>query len=353
MRNPTVSRAFIALIGASLLACQVAFNLGNGRQLVLSPEGAQLDGAGAPGVGDSGVEGIPAILTAIPEAIEGEERGLVPSATPQRDTELNYSTLDREDEVDGYQVHFIYMLPEDGEDAFLDVSGEIALSAQAMNEWLAGQTEGSRLRYDTYQGDLDVSFLLLDHSSEEISALGTEILGLIEYELKTRGFNAGNKLCVVYYDGFFVSHSGYCGISSHPPDGLGVTAALLLRGYSPEQDAVCPRQFTKSIDYVGYFETTILHELLHLLGMVPECAPHGDGGHVSDSPQDLMYFQYDGSYSPLYTYLDYRNDDYFDHGDPNCADLARSAFLEPLPHDAELPPRWEDSNRYLPENPIQ
>jgi hypothetical protein len=157
----------------------------------------------------------------------------------------------------------------------------------------------------------------------------------------------------VHYDGFFVSPTGYCGIASYPPDGWGVTGVLLLRGYNPERDAVCPRSFTKSSDYVGYFETTILHELLHLLGMVPLCSPHGEDGHVKDNSQDLMYFQYDGSYSPIYTYLDYRNDDYFNHGNPDCPDLARSVFLDPLPDNAELPPDWEDSSSYFPPDPLK
>ena len=271
--------------------------------------------------------------------------------TPDRGIEEQYTIADRPDDVDGYQIHFIYAIPSDGKDDHLDVNGKIALSAAAMNYWLESKT-GYRLRYDTYNGDLDISFMKLDATSGQIYALGTDILSLMEYEVKSRGFSSDHKLYVVHYDGFFVTQEGFCGLASYPPEGAGITAVLLLRGYNPKLDLTCPRQFTQSEDFTGYFEMTILHELLHLMGMVPSCAPHYADGHVSDSSQDLLYYQYDGSYSPLYTYLDLHNDDYYNHGNPDCPDLARSIFLDPLPLNAELPPGWDISTTYLPTNPL-
>ena len=271
--------------------------------------------------------------------------------TPARTTTEQYSTVDRPDDEDGYQIHFIYALPSDGRDDQLDVNGQIAQSAAAMNYWLEGKP-GRRLRYDTYQEGLDISFLPLDASADQISNLGTEILALIEHEIKARGFDSDHKLYVVHYDGFFVTPEGFCGLATYPPDGAGITAVLLLRGYNPTLDLTCPRQFTQSEDFTGYFEMTILHELLHLMGMVPECAPNYSDGHVDDSSQDLLYYQYDGSYSPLYTYLDLHNDDYYNHGNTGCPDLARSIFLDPLPANAQLPPGWVVSSKYLPPNPL-
>jgi hypothetical protein len=271
--------------------------------------------------------------------------------TPDRGIEEQYTTADQPDDVDGYQIHFIYAIPSDGKDDHLDVNGKIALSAAAMNYWLESKTR-HRLRYDTYNGELDISFMQLDATSEQIYALDTDILSLMEFEVKSRGFSSDHKLYVVHYDGFFVTQEGFCGLASYPPEGAGITAVLLLRGYNPKLDLTCPRQFTQSEDFTGYFEMTILHELLHLMGMVPSCSPHYADGHVSDSWQDLLYYQYDGSYSPLYTYLDLRNDDYYNHGDPECPDLARSIFLDPLPPNAELPPGWDISTTYMPADPL-
>lgn len=271
---------------------------------------------------------------------------------PERETQASFFVADQPDDVEGYQIHFFYALPNDGRDDLLDVNGVIALSAAAMNNWLQRKTDHF-LRYDTYQGALDISYLPLNVDAQTISDLGTDILVYLEHEIKFRGFDSKHKIFLVYYDGFFVTPEGYCGLASYPPDGAGQTAVLLLRGYNPTYDLVCPRQFTKSADYTGYFEMTILHEVLHLLGMVPACAPNNNDGHVSDSPQDLMYGEYDGSYSPLYMTLDLHNDDYFGHGNAGCPDLARSAFLDPLPVDAEPPPGWDVSSRYLPPDPLE
>jgi hypothetical protein len=60
-------------------------------------------------------------------------------------------------------------------------------------------------------------------------------------------------------------------------------------------------------------------------------------GHVSDSPTDLMYAG-DQPWQP--SVLDFGKDDYFQHKNAGCLDLAKSAFLDPLPAGAEPPPGW-------------
>jgi hypothetical protein len=43
-------------------------------------------------------------------------------------------------------------------------------------------------------------------------------------------------------------------------------------------------------DPPGYLDISMLHELLHTLGLTASCAPHHTrAGHVSDSPNDLMW----------------------------------------------------------------
>lgn len=342
MRSPTASRSaliFLSSLIALLASCQ---SLDTGFVAVASPVAAQPTDAATPTPTPAEVSSADATATSEP----------LPPPDVERDTDQPFSLVDRPDDSDEYQLHFFYAVPSDSKDDLLDVNGQIALSAAAMNTWLEGQT-GHRLRYDNFDGALDVTYLPLEPTADEINELDTRILVYIEHEIKARGFDPSHKLFIVYYDGFFTNSQGYCGLASYPPDGAGQTAVLLLRGYNPNQDYVCPRQFTKSETYTGYFEMTILHETLHLLGMVPSCAPHNDDGHVNDNSQDLMYFQYDGSYSPLYTYLDRHNDDYYNHGNPDCPDLARSVFLDPLPEGAEPPPGWDTSSRYSPPNPLE
>ncbi|MCL4258536.1 MAG: hypothetical protein KJZ53_08415, partial [Anaerolineales bacterium] len=292
--------ALLTALGAGLLlAC---------RSLALAPDGLPT--------------GTVVLEAYVPPAQETEAPGAAATATDpagmgpgvglpaERDTDQPYSTSDQPDDVDGYQVHFVYALPSDGADAFLDIGGEIELSATAMNTWLHSKT-GQRLRYDTQDGRLDITFLRLPYTAEDISQEYRSINSLLEHWLKITGRAKENKLYIVYYDGFVVTNEGYCGLAPVPPAGIGQTAVLLLRGYNPTRDLTCPRSFTRSADYTGFFEVTILHELLHMLGVVGECAPNYNGSHVSDHPQDLMYHQYDGTYSPLFMYLDYGNDDYY------------------------------------------
>ena len=72
-------------------------------------------------------------------------------------------------------------------------------------------------------------------------------------------------------------------------------------------------------------DLAIVHEVLHTIGIVPACAPHNTrGGHVSDSPTDLMYA---GDQPWVPTTLDVGRDDYFEAHIAGCLDLSDSAYL--------------------------
>jgi hypothetical protein len=83
----------------------------------------------------------------------------------------------------------------------------------------------------------------------------------------------------------------------------------------------------------------MLHEIFHTLGAAPECAPHHHRrGHAFDDRRDLMYAGEQYWQFPLI--LDVGRDDYFGHADPDCLDVSRSVFLDPLPANASKPPGW-------------
>ena len=65
------------------------------------------------------------------------------------------------------QVKFIYVVPRFATDRRRDVSGELARYAFETNEWLASQNGGYGLRFDTYQGALDVGYLTLDVTKDQ------------------------------------------------------------------------------------------------------------------------------------------------------------------------------------------
>jgi hypothetical protein len=258
---------------------------------------------------------------------------VTPAASPPPAGER--STVDRPDEQDGYQIHVVYATPADGPDNQYDTNGQIANAVAAFNTWLSDQTGGSSLRIDTYQGAPDISFVRLPRNDSDYIATNASIRDEVQSDLHQVGFNDVNKLYAVFWDG----GSNYaCGGGAWPPALVGNVAAMYLRGTPPGAPACDTNPFGASATTPGYLELAMLHEILHTLGFVATCAPHQVGsGHVSDGNNDLLY---QGPQSWMPDTLDIGHDDYFNTGNPNCLDLANSAFLSPLPAAPTPPPGW-------------
>lgn len=264
---------------------------------------------------------------------------LVPTPAPPPVDRADLServSEDRPDDVGGYQIHAMYVLPSDGMDEGLDINGSIVQSVTAFNGWLSAQTGGPRLRVDTYSGQPDVTFYRLTRTDAEMAARGLYIRDEIERELAAIGLIDSSKIYAVYYGG---SSTGACGGGPWPPSLVGHVAAQYLNGTDQVGRPCNQHKVGPEIsDPDGYFQYGMLHEILHALGLVAPCAPNQtQSGHVSDNPMDLMYAG-PADWHP--TTLDMGRDDYYAHGDPACLDLAKSVFLEPTPPDAVLPPGW-------------
>jgi len=304
--------------------------------------------------------------TSTPSAIPTSTRTLIPFQTPiptATETRLPISTTwlpldqlantvfersfeDRPDDMpDSFQIHIIYVIPHNGLDRNLDTNGQLNLTISAIEKWLIDQTGGSRLRFDTYNGGLDITFYELKLTDQEIQEASVDFGGdnsfvrdVIENELRKNDLVESQKLYAVYFDGL----SNYsCGGGAWPPQIPGQVAALYLNGMPPGSPPCGSNDFTASIDNMYYLEFAMLHEIMHTLGFVTQCGiNHTRAGHVSDSPEDLMWAG-DAPWSPQSH--DINNDDYFKNSNSNCPDLSNSAFLDPLPRAAELPPNWGQS----------
>lgn len=290
------------------------------------------------------------LQTATPAAIETAVPTFtsVPSPTAHSldqlaDTILERSLEDRPDDAPGYfQVHVMYVIPHNAIDRKLDTNGSLNLSIAAIEDWLMGQTGGPRLRLDTYQGALDITFYKLQLTDQEVQQASVDFGGndsfvrdVIERELRNAQLIHPQKLYAVYFDGLSTFS---CGGGAWPPLIAGQVAALYLNGTPPGSPPCGSNEFTSSIDSMYYLEFAMLHEILHTLGFVATCGKNEiRAGHTSDSPDDLMWAG-DQPWSPQF--LDVNNDDYFKNGDPECLDLSTSVFLDPLPANSELPPDW-------------
>lgn len=265
-----------------------------------------------------------------------------PSATASPTPVLTQrQTADRPDDHDGYQVHFLYVLPSDGVDEGLDTNGWMEMAVGSAQRWLEKETGGRRLSVDTFRGDLDVTFVRLSRPDAVVSAYDSRAGGVreplvrvtLEIELRALGFDHPRKVYAVYYGGG--SDTGECFGGSYPPNRVGnIAIANVKLGTRCEE----PRRLVYP-DGSYAIAVANFHEIFHTLGAVARCAPHHStesGGHVADDPQDLMFTRS----SRTVPRLDAGRDDYFGHGTPGCLDLARSPFLLPALSDVELPPLW-------------
>lgn len=273
---------------------------------------------------------------------------------PIRNTEADFSVIDRPDDSELHQIHFIYAIPSDGSDKLRDVNGEIELSANAANHWLSEQSGGFSLRYDTFQGQLDITFLKLPFTANELSSkLGLGMVSGLDQYIRDIGFPTENKIYFVYYEGLFElsGDETACGVATRPPNDWGVTGMLFLQAYSPEFDLITCPDISHTENYADWLELVMLHEIFHILGAVPNCGPNSFRSHVNDNRLDLMSSFFNPDTAP-FAYLDFNNDDYFGHGDLSCPDLANSVFLDPLPANPKEPPSWTFSSGRRTFNPL-
>lgn len=269
------------------------------------------------------------------------------------------SEADRPDDVDAPQIRVMYVLPADVDDEALDTNDRICDSVRSWTTWLRGQSDDRQLRLDTAAGALDIGFVRLSktdaqmHGTAAVADVETGfayVRNRIEQELLLAGLLAPGKIYAVYYGG---SSEYACGGGAYPPTIVDQVAAMYLGGQIPGYPACTSEPWGEPDTAPAYVDYAMLHELMHTLGAVDLLAPHEHAsGHAYDDDAarpwvDLMYSPREGEndppwgvYEPDGLQLDLGRDDYFDHGDPELVDLARSVFLEPTADGASLPPGW-------------
>ncbi len=245
------------------------------------------------------------------------------------------TTHDMPDEISGPQVHFLYVVPADGTDRGLDANGGMEQSITRIEHWFEAQTGDQALRIDTYKGTPDITFMRLPHSDAQATKTNPWPLWVMGEDLVAAGFNNPAKVYAAFYDG----HSTWaCGGAKSPA--LPKLGAMYLLAWPTKDARPCSDApgFGTGTDRPGYFEIGVLHEVLHVIGFTPRCAPHasadGYGDHVHDSPTDLMYgpdAKSPAGWNWFHAVLDYNHDDYYRAHIPGCPDLSESPYLEQIP----------------------
>jgi hypothetical protein len=262
------------------------------------------------------------------------------------------SLVDRPDDMSGmYQVHVLYVLPAGAADQQRDLDGRIDMSVGAVNGWLWQQTGGSMMRFDTYQGELDITFVALDMTSDEIYEAAVAQYGgalwirdIVEAQIAGMNVFQPGKIYVSMVE--IDRHPSTCADSAHPPELMGRLAGLYPSAVVEAGWNCADEPFGAGISFK---DMGVMHEIVHLLGFASSCGSHptsaDNTSHTGDDNRDLMWAPAGGDARFWETdnmLLDPGNDDYFNHSIAGCPDLIDSAFLDPLPADPQPPIGWPD-----------
>ena len=198
------------------------------------------------------------------------------------------STVERADDSALPQVKFLYAVPADGTDRGFDTDRTIHRTVSSWQRWFTGQANGRRFRLDTFQGALDIAFVRLARTEAQYAGYGIAMRDSLEKDLAALGFNSPTKAYAVYFDGI---NTTACGSAPRPPALPGRVAGLYLKGTPPGAPGCATNAFAASATAApGYLEFVMVHEILHILGIVDAAAPnHAFDGHVGNDPRDLMY----------------------------------------------------------------
>jgi hypothetical protein len=240
------------------------------------------------------------------------------------------SSYDRPDDISGPQVHVVYAVKNGTPDRQFDTNGLIERSIEHMDRWLFEESGGTGIRFDTYQGRLDVTYFPIPvgiTTTEGRSCSGPPCPSEIDLvnHFKATGKYVEGKQYLFFYDGGIVFNRGSGGLCGGSVKGPSSFVNL--------DHAIGPM-----CQYIPWFsaDTTkwsigllMLHELFHALGAV--C--NSTTGHSPD-PTDLMYASAgDGSK------LDLGRNDYWGNTDGRCDDLSKSPLFtkKSAPFDSPFP----------------
>jgi hypothetical protein len=241
-----------------------------------------------------------------------------------------------------YEIHIIYAVPSDVANRLPQIKGRLSTSISSWQGWAEKQLDGSKLRIAADDKGYKVLFLRLPNSEEEIRSAGVSARDLIEEATHDAVVNSNRDAYLVYYDGDMLDVS--CGGAPWPPSQRHNVAVVYLRGrFSDPMIPNCNAHgnFGANVDKPGYLDYVALHEVMHLLGAAPDCAPNSSkNGHIVDDASDLMYGGLLEWLSPYH--IDPGHHRYYKHGISGCYDMARNPFLDPLPLNGELPSGWRE-----------
>jgi Divergent InlB B-repeat domain len=223
--------------------------------------------------------------------------------------------------VAGSPVHWVYLLPSDGQDQLAAVASVMQADAEQIDGWWRGQDPTRTPRNDvaTFScgTQLDVTVVRSSRSGAQLAPLSGRFASLSN-TVEQSGLGSPFTKVVAYYDGPSADEN-VCGQGGSDSTGFGVAVVYYQ---------ACAGVSTAAV---------VAHELLHTFGAVATGAPHEctgeNAGHTCDVQQDLMYPAI-GNEPLSAKVLDPGRDDYYGHPG-GWTDTQDSAWLVRL--DSQTP----------------
>lgn len=254
---------------------------------------------------------------------------------------------DQDDKFENMQFHAILMLPCEMEDRKFDINYNIESSILAINKWFMEKSKVQKIQFDKNDKNrIDVTFLRVNKTmewfdnkikdNEKKIDVSDKIKNII-FTNKDKFNNFDKKKFIIFFEGWerrkYVNYN-VCGKSNYDGKIAIYFTASRFKKYIGD-DIILKnnkRIFTcTQNDHLndpdnltfGDAEATILHEILHTLGAPSKCGDNLDdsGFHVVDSTNDILHKESGNEY------LDFNNDDYYNHNIVNCRDLKNSKYL--------------------------
>tara|TARA_B100000676_G_scaffold68524_1_gene68651 strand:- start:52 stop:936 length:885 start_codon:yes stop_codon:yes gene_type:complete len=260
--------------------------------------------------------------------------------------------VDLPDVDNGYNIHVMYVLPIDGIDKEYDLNSKIGMLVYQMDKWFNNKTkgrlfeEGQKLKFDRKEDNrLDITFLRLDIEDIDISKRGINAVNVLQPAIARFGFNDPKKVYFIVYGGTNKDVCASSQLPGHVP--LGVTANTAAVYIPGKRSGSC---IENNGGFKPEFNNTTrssLHEVLHILGAVPKCAPDhlifedagtindGIGGHL-EIPGDIMYSVQSNVTYDKAKHLDFKSSNYYNHDNEGCLDIAKSVYVTPTVENPQL-----------------
>lgn len=169
---------------------------------------------------------------------------------------IDRSTADRPDDIQGHQIHAVYVVPKGGVDHQLDIDGRISGPMQATNSLMQSQLS-RKFVFDTFKGELDITFLQSQYNLKELCFENCNALEKLSEELRKQSNKPFGTKTIVFFIVDKLDDTS-CGWANRPGN-LALVHDLFSRGCSS-------------------LENTIAHEVIHTYGI----------GHTCFSANDLM-----------------------------------------------------------------